>query len=364
LFVIATFSLPSPMRPSRSHESLSSPFKPNLKANQEDTNAAVEKYSTNVAVERLVKHNNNNNNSDQTTPFLANNNHNKINNTHSLHSLISKQHLVEQLIKLDLNSEMSTTASTTATNTAVTTPTTPKLKETHGSTSSSSTSRLLTSSQQPFCANSSGGSGHLPHVHAIHNSLLNEENCFELKCASTSVTILNALNRSNGVGVGGGGGGNKLNSNSSEHDLEEDDAVLVAGNDEQDSMSARSTSTRGGRASRRDMSVSSASTTMSKYYTTPVTILSRYFMCRNSEERDKWIQCIRDTARPNLSAERHEENSLQVWLLEAKGQPISSKPNRKYYCEILLNNNLYARTCTKEKKDILFWGESFEFRLV
>lgn len=88
----------------------------------------------------------------------------------------------------------------------------------------------------------------------------------------------------------------------------------------------------------------------------------RYFMCRTSEEREKWLQCVRDVRAPNLVDERHEENSLHVWLLEAKGLAISSKPNRKYFCEIYLNTELGARTCAKEKRDILFWGESFEFK--
>lgn len=86
-------------------------------------------------------------------------------------------------------------------------------------------------------------------------------------------------------------------------------------------------------------------------------------MCRTGEERDKWLQCVRHVAAPRLVDERHEENSLAVWLLEAKGEPISSKCTRKYFCEIYLNGTeLAARTCAKEKRDILFWGESFEFK--
>ena len=96
--------------------------------------------------------------------------------------------------------------------------------------------------------------------------------------------------------------------------------------------------------------------------TTLNTYPPRYFMCRSLDERDKWLQCVRDVCSPNQLDERHEENSLQVWLLEAKGQAISSKPNRKYLCEIYLNTELGARTCAKEKREILFWGESFEFR--
>ena len=50
-----------------------------------------------------------------------------------------------------------------------------------------------------------------------------------------------------------------------------------------------------------------------------------------------------------------------MWLLEAKGNPIGTKPTKKYFCELFLNNVLHARTCAKDRRDILFWGESFDF---
>ncbi|VDK74997.1 unnamed protein product [Litomosoides sigmodontis] len=51
------------------------------------------------------------------------------------------------------------------------------------------------------------------------------------------------------------------------------------------------------------------------------------------------------------------ENSLEVWILEAKGVPFK----RKYYCEICLDKTLYARTSAKPRGDICFWGEHFYF---
>ena len=33
----------------------------------------------------------------------------------------------------------------------------------------------------------------------------------------------------------------------------------------------------------------------------------------------------------------------------------------RYYCEVYLDQNLYARTSAKTKQDLCFWGEQFEF---
>jgi RAS protein activator-like 2 len=51
------------------------------------------------------------------------------------------------------------------------------------------------------------------------------------------------------------------------------------------------------------------------------------------------------------------EKSLQIWMLEVKG--VAAK--RKYFCEICLDKILFARTSTKPRDDICFWGERFEF---
>lgn len=90
-----------------------------------------------------------------------------------------------------------------------------------------------------------------------------------------------------------------------------------------------------------------------------------YFMCSCTDERDKWLYILKYLLNKNHNCERRYENTLQLWILEAKGGAIDSTSNKsvkKYYCDILLNNTLYGRTCIKEKKDILFWGENFDFK--
>uniref|UniRef100_A0A0N5A920 C2 domain-containing protein n=1 Tax=Syphacia muris TaxID=451379 RepID=A0A0N5A920_9BILA len=60
---------------------------------------------------------------------------------------------------------------------------------------------------------------------------------------------------------------------------------------------------------------------------------------------------------PHRDQMRRTENSLEMWILEAKSIPAK----RKYYCEICLNKTLSARTSAKPRADICFWGEHFDF---
>jgi hypothetical protein len=88
----------------------------------------------------------------------------------------------------------------------------------------------------------------------------------------------------------------------------------------------------------------------------------KYFLCRSTDEKEKWLYIIKHVINPNYDHERHTDNTLQLCLLEAKGNGIQQSHKKKYFCEILINNCVHARTCLKEKKDILFWGENFEFQ--
>ncbi|CAL4064864.1 unnamed protein product [Meganyctiphanes norvegica] len=84
---------------------------------------------------------------------------------------------------------------------------------------------------------------------------------------------------------------------------------------------------------------------------------TRYFSCRTADERDRWVDSLRKAVNPNYEQTRRTENMLKIFILEAKG--VSTK--KRYYCELLLDGSLYARTSSKDKKDMCFWGEQFEF---
>ncbi|PVD22436.1 hypothetical protein C0Q70_18248 [Pomacea canaliculata] len=85
---------------------------------------------------------------------------------------------------------------------------------------------------------------------------------------------------------------------------------------------------------------------------------SKYISCRTAEECDKWLSSLRRTIRPNQEQVRRTDSSLRLWIVEAK----NVQPKKRYFCEILLDRKLYARTSSKLMADMLFWGEHFEFR--
>lgn len=82
-----------------------------------------------------------------------------------------------------------------------------------------------------------------------------------------------------------------------------------------------------------------------------------YYSCQSGQERDKWVSNIKQTIQPDQDNLKRTEKSLHIWLLEAKG--VSSK--KRYFCELCLDKTLYARTSSKLKNDLCFWGEHFEF---
>ena len=209
-----------------------------------------------------------------------------------------------------------------------------------------------------------------PLLHNIHNSLFNEECCFELKCLANSVTISNAISNKNLneiiddqiVAEDAANPAAFDEGHADEHDLIDEDETSNGEFASTEKFSLRSNRTA---ATPRDK-ISSVSSNASaakllKYQASAELYSTRFFMCRSGEERDKWLQCLRQVMQPQLDNRRHEENALQVWILEAKGVTLSGKPSRKYFCEVCLNRVRYSRTSLKDKREILFWGENFEF---
>ncbi|XP_077987060.1 ras GTPase-activating protein nGAP-like isoform X1 [Glandiceps talaboti] len=85
---------------------------------------------------------------------------------------------------------------------------------------------------------------------------------------------------------------------------------------------------------------------------------TKYYSCKSASEREKWIESLRNTMQPNRDEKHRTENSLKISIIEAKGIPAK----KKYFCEVCLDEQLYARTSSKIKGEMLFWGEQFQFK--
>ncbi|KAK7074735.1 Disabled 2-interacting protein, partial [Halocaridina rubra] len=67
---------------------------------------------------------------------------------------------------------------------------------------------------------------------------------------------------------------------------------------------------------------------------------------------------LQDRARSQVNRDdtRRTENTLMIWIMEAKGIPCK----KRYFCTLKLNDEPYRRTFSKQMTNMCFWGEYFE----
>ncbi|VDD74659.1 unnamed protein product [Mesocestoides corti] len=83
----------------------------------------------------------------------------------------------------------------------------------------------------------------------------------------------------------------------------------------------------------------------------------RIYSCSSPAERNYWLHKFQCFANPRLCSEKHFENHLHLSIQEIKGVPSGNE----YFCEIYLDDALYAQTPLKTMTQTLSWSEDFDF---
>ncbi|XP_065829535.1 ras GTPase-activating protein nGAP-like [Oscarella lobularis] len=79
--------------------------------------------------------------------------------------------------------------------------------------------------------------------------------------------------------------------------------------------------------------------------------------CADEPQMKSWLDGLGRCVNRERDNDSREEIDVTFWIMDSKGMP----KKKNYYCEIFLDDTLYARTTTKMHGDSLFWGEHFSF---
>lgn len=80
--------------------------------------------------------------------------------------------------------------------------------------------------------------------------------------------------------------------------------------------------------------------------------------CKMLHGQDRLVDHLKKVSEINLSCPTRIDNSLNIFIMEAKGVAIS----KRYYCEIILDSKHYGYTSSKSSSNLCFWGEHFQFQ--
>ncbi|CAH8875599.1 unnamed protein product [Trichobilharzia szidati] len=126
-------------------------------------------------------------------------------------------------------------------------------------------------------------------------------------------------------------------------------------NDRNNSPSkASSSASASAAATRTPVTLQSQGSTTEETVNIPFVIYN--YSCQSALERDRWVQYLKRLVNPGQDTQRRKENCLNVWVQEAKGLTVKNR----YFCTILVNGTICARTTVKQMTDMLFWGEEFD----